>query len=50
MLENPNKWSKETSWSNDSNIEKAQSLKANAFITKSNPAEIEDALREALEM
>lgn len=39
-----------SSMSNDSNIEKAQSLKANAFITKSNPAEIEDALREALEM
>lgn len=37
-----------SSMSNDSNIEKAQSLKANAFITKSKPAEIEDALREAL--
>ena len=37
-----------SSMSNDSNIEKAQSLKANAFITKSNPLEIEDALREAL--
>lgn len=39
-----------SSMSNDSNIEKAQSLKANAFITKSNPLEIEDALREALEL
>ncbi|MWV62267.1 response regulator [Helicobacter saguini] len=38
-----------SSMSNDSNIEKAQTLKANAFITKSKPAEIEDALREALE-
>lgn len=36
-----------SSMSNDSNIEKAQTLKANAFITKSNPLEIEDALREA---
>ncbi len=39
-----------SSMSNDSNIEKAQSLKANAFITKSNPLEIEDALREALDL
>ncbi|RDU73677.1 chemotaxis protein CheV [Helicobacter aurati] len=39
-----------SSMSNDSNIEKAQSLKANAFITKSNPTEIEDALREALRL
>ncbi len=39
-----------SSMSNDSNIEKAQSLKASAFITKSNPIEIEDALREALEI
>ncbi|RDU65338.1 chemotaxis protein CheV [Helicobacter didelphidarum] len=38
-----------SSMSNDSNIEKAQSLQANAFITKSRPAEIEDALREALQ-
>ncbi|STQ85894.1 chemotaxis signal transduction protein CheV [Helicobacter muridarum] len=37
-----------SSMSNDSNIEKAHSLKANAFITKSNPSEIEDALRKAL--
>lgn len=39
-----------SSMSNDSNIEKAQSLKASAFITKSKPLEIEDALREALEI
>lgn len=37
-----------SSMSNDSNIQKAQALKANAFITKSNPTEIEEALKEAL--
>ena len=37
-----------SSMSNDSNTEKAQSLRANAFIAKSNPSEIEEALRKAL--
>lgn len=37
-----------SSMSNDSNLQKASALKANAFITKSNPIEVEQAIREAL--
>ncbi|PAF45874.1 chemotaxis protein [Helicobacter sp. 11S02629-2] len=37
-----------SSMSNDSNMEKARELRASAFITKSNPREVEDALKNAL--
>lgn len=37
-----------SSMSNDSNMQKARALKASAFITKSNPIEIEQALKEVL--